>query len=246
MYRETASLMESERRARSDKGTVRLTPRDLQAFSWLADMKAIYETDLAVLLGRMNDREPLSASATRQMVDRWRRAERPYVDARRIFAGQPRVVMLLPAAGKLIVDETFKTPALWTAYHACEVSRVRLWIERNPEWQNVAEWTSEHRLRTALPKREKGSESEHIPDGVVTFENGSTVAVEVERTAKNDKRLREILVRLTARYQDTIYCSHDAGIRAHVERMYAQLKAEPVFGATGTVVVTDYPTELTA
>jgi hypothetical protein len=246
MYRESTNVMEAERRSRSDKGTVRLTPRDIQAFAWLADMKAVYETDLGVLLGRMNDRAPLSASATRQMVDRWRRADQPYVDARRIFAGQPRVVMLLPAAAKLIVDETFKAPALWTAYHACEVSHVRLWIERHPEWQPVAEWTSEHRLRTALPKRDKGSESEHVPDGVVTFENGSTVAIEVERSAKNDKRLREILIRLMTRYRSTIYCSHDAGIREHVERLYAQLKAEPVLGADGTVLVTDYPTELTA
>lgn len=44
------------------------------ACRWLADMKALYETDLAVLVGRTQGSGRLGASAVRMLVSRWQRA----------------------------------------------------------------------------------------------------------------------------------------------------------------------------
>lgn len=222
--------------------TIRLTPRDREVFAWLADMKAIHEDDLAVLLGRLANREPLSKSSTRAMVDRWRRHE--LVEARKPLTDRPRVVSLL-AAGAEAAGETgtWHDVALWTTMHTAEVARVRLLLE-GLQGDRLVEWQSERRLRQSQPVR-KGEKRPHLPDGVVVTTSGERWAVEVERTAKESVRLASIVRLLTTVYDRTIYATTSEAVAKAVQRTYDALTADtssqrPV--RTNPLQVWDYST----
>src|SRR5436305_8186392 len=93
--RDTAAVAESgQRRRRSDAGSTRLGPRDVQAIMWLEDMRAVSEPDLAVLLGRLSNppRGPLSAGAVAAVVARWRRER--LAQSRRVYVSVPPYVWL--------------------------------------------------------------------------------------------------------------------------------------------------------
>lgn len=202
-------MTEQPKKRRSDAGIPQLTPRDLDVFAWLADMKAISEPDLGVLLGRLaGSDEPVSESAVRRMVVRWRKGDPrngPWAEARKVMHKEPRIVFL-ELAGALLVGETqWRGAALSTALHAADVSRVRLWLE-NPErvgpeldqltGLQVASWQSERRWRQELAARSPGGRMPpdvHAPDGVLTTPGGKRVAVEVERTPKDGRRLDKIM-----------------------------------------------------
>jgi hypothetical protein len=227
--------------------TIRLTERDLAAFRWLAEMKAIHEDDLAVLLGRMGDREPLSMPTTRALVDRWRR--HGLVEARKVLMERPRVVTLRAAGAAAVSDEPggWHEVAAWTAIHTGEVAHVRLALERHPRYGGmVAEWTSERRLRKAVQDgRRKGEGTPHIPDGMVTGTDGQRWAIEVERTPKETARLVQIIRTLTTAYDLTLYATRDKRIAAHVERCYEAVLSKPSGLRTNPLAVWEYPAEVT-
>ena len=205
------------RRPRSDAGQVRLTERDLAVFRWLADMKAIYEDDLAALLLRMPGTAWTAAGRRptppriRGVVARWQRAS--YADARKVVNGVPRVVRLMRAGAAVVGVDSFRETAPVTGFHQCEVSRLRLVLENrpSPSLGRLQQWQSERSFRAdldALGLVRRGqplSERVHVPDGVATYENNIRVAVEVERSVKAPVRLAGIVEQLLTEYDVTLY-----------------------------------------
>jgi hypothetical protein len=217
------------RRLRSDAGQPRLTSRDLAVFAWLADMKAIYETDLGALIARL----PAVAGAVpghrpshnvlRKLLGRWQYAG--LVTARKLIAERPRIVRLTATGAALAGVTGFRETAEVTAYHQCEVSRLRLHLEANPSPSlgRLIGWESERAFRAdldALGLTRKGAEREraavHVPDGVATYESGDRVAVEVERTVKAPVRLARIVEQLLSDYPVTLYAVASNQIRTAV------------------------------
>lgn len=220
----TATPTTRGRRRRSDAGTVRITARDLAALGWLADMKAIYENDIAALCMRLGSpfvTEQSPADAVRKMVARWRRAG--IADSRKLVTDRPRIVRLLRGGAELAGVEAFRETAPLTAYHQCEVSRVRLYLERrpSPSLGRLTHWESERAFRSdlaalGLDRRTGGraaTDGVHVPDGVATYENGDRVAIEVERSVKAPARLARIVERLLAEYPVTLYAVTSREVR---------------------------------
>lgn len=237
------------RRVRSDAGQIRITDRDLMIFAWLVNMKAIYEPDLRVLIGRLTGRVP-GEPAVRALTRRWRAAD--VADARKLIVSKPRIVRLRPNGARLLGDATFKETAEFTAYHQAEVSRFRLWMESNPHSKHgaVSSWESEREFRqsTAALLGPTGGREVHVPDGVATFADGTRAAVEVERSVKSPERLQTVMERVLAAYPLVIYAvasrevanavaaAHRAVMTRHQERGLS--------GRLGELVVRPIPSDL--
>lgn len=212
-------------RRRSDAGTVRVTDRDLALFRWLADMKAIYETDLGSLIGHMagNGCRP-GSRRLRALVGRWERAG--FADARKLIFGEPRIVRLLRGGAALAGVDVFRETAPVTAYHQCTVSRVRLLLEGrpSPSLGALTHWESERAFRSDLdalglarrgqPRRDR--DRMHVPDGVATYQSGTRVAVEVERSVKAPARLARIVEHLLTEYPVALYAVAERDVRTAV------------------------------
>jgi hypothetical protein len=156
------------------------------------------------------------------------------------------MVALTPKGAAQITGEMdYSEQAEWTAYHSCEVARVRLWMETpsSEKWAGdwkVTEWQSEREFRAekwrSHPK--DGTKGMHVPDAVVTFANGVEAALEVERSDKTSKRLVEILSKLSV-YPMTLYCSQSPRVRRHIRAVYDETTRKPKAFA-----IHDYPSEL--
>jgi endonuclease YncB( thermonuclease family) len=240
---------------------VRLTVRDLAALAWLADMKAIYETDIAALVARL----PAAPGATpgyrpspravRFLMARWRRAG--VAEPRRLVAGRPRIVRLTARGAALVDVAGFRETAEVTAYHQCEVSRLRLWLEARPSptLGMLTHWESERMFRADLDalglarRGERGRDRVHVPDGVATYASGDRVAVEVERSVKAPVRLAGILEQLLTDYPVTLYAVASGEVRRAVtnaERAARRSLAQRQVSADriGAVSIIDLPEEL--
>lgn len=190
----------------------------MAALQWLADMKAIYETDLGALVAKL----PAAPGAVaghrpapvriRAMVARWRVAQ--VADARKLIADRPRIVRLTAKGAALVGLDSFRETSEVTAYHQCEVSRLRLHLENrpSPSLGALMHWESERMFRAdldalGLARRGQTSSREtvHVPDGVATYTSGDRVAVEVERSVKAPARLARIVEQLLTDYPVTLY-----------------------------------------
>lgn len=236
-----------QRRVRSDAGQIRITDRDLMIFAWLVNMKAIYEPDLRVLIGRLTGRVP-GEPAVRALTRRWRAAD--VADARKLIVSKPRIVRLRPNGARLVGESSYRETAEFTAYHQAEVSRMRLWMESNPHSRHgaVVAWESEREFRqTTAMYGVTGAREVHVPDGVATFADGTRAAVEVERSVKSPDRLRTVLERVLTAYPMVIYAvsgdevasavtaAHRAVVTRHQERGLSRL---------GELVVRPIPSDL--
>lgn len=228
-----------------------MSERDVAVFTWLTDMKAIYEADLRILLGRLSGRVP-SESAVRQTILRWQKAG--YAKAQKLLVHQPRIVWLLPAGAVVVGERAWKESAPHTSIHTAEVSRVRLWLEGRTDLPGgrVVEWESERRFRQdAWDRWKDGTKNMHVPDALVTFEDGARVALEVERTPKQQSRLQKIVQGLTTAYSATVYAVPAGpefdGVRRQIRTAYEDIKAgkgesKPL--RTLPLFIWDYPSEL--
>lgn len=218
-----------QRAPRSDAGQVRFTERDLQVFAFLLDMKAIYEPDLAVRLGRLDGRPPLSDSAMRSLVSRWQRGGA--AESRKLIYSRPRMVSLTANGARLLGDEHYREVSEFAVYHQADVTRVRLALEQQGSVAHgpLVEWESERQIRQNVAERFEGKgRSIHVPDGVVIWEDGTRAAIEVERTVKSRPRLVTILTRLlgTATYGQVIYAVASDAVAGAVYRAAEVVKAQ--------------------
>lgn len=247
------AVIERQRALRSDAGTVRLTDRDIEVFRWLADMKAMYESDLRILLGRLTGATP-GPEAVRAVIRRWERAG--YARAQKLLVGQPRIVWLLPAGATIVGEANWRETSAHTSLHQAEVARVRLWLEGRTDLPHaVTEWESERRFRQRQADKFKdGVKGMHVPDAVVTFADGTRAALEVERSEKQRSRLTEIVERLTTAYSLTIYAvaagaTEDErrrmdAVRRQVRTAYEDVKAAKRTLRTLPLLIWEYPADL--
>src|SRR5690606_41268904 len=70
----------------------RLTGRDLSALAYLEEMRAMWEPDVAVLLGRLSGRGPVSPTSVRTALRRG--SKLGMVQVSKLYAHQPRLVGL--------------------------------------------------------------------------------------------------------------------------------------------------------
>ena len=246
---------------RPAQGKVRLTERDLAVFRWLSDMKAIYEDDLAVLIGRLPaivwtvaGHKP-SAPRIRGLIARWQRAG--YADAQKLITGQPRIVRLTRTGAGVVGVESFRETAAVTAYHQCDISRLRLVLEGkpSPSLGALTHWESERSFRSdldvlGLARRGQASrEQVHVPDGVASYEDGRKVAIEVERSVKAPVRLARIVEQLLTEYEVTLYAVAGNEVRnavaaadraARKNLAHRQLSADRI----GALSIIDVPKEV--
>jgi hypothetical protein len=222
----------AERRRRADAGQQRVRPRDLAALEWLADMRAVTAPDLAVLLGRLAGGPALARPGVRNVLARWRRLG--LVDVRHVLVGEPVIVTLTSAGGRLAGRDRVFPVAPSLLAHTCAVSRARLWLEainadRGPSWRSEAELRAE--LTTGRSWR--AGDVRSVPDGELSLADGSVGAVEVELSPKSTERTaRTMHARISAgRYARVIYLCGDEGTEriaraavAEVPRVGAQAR----------------------
>ena len=199
---------------RSDKGP-RLTDRDLEAMSWIAEQYTISLDHLQILLARLRDREDypgpepkeedeITSKRALKIVRRWELlglSQREY-----ILHAQPQWIWLTAQGLKAVESDTgdFRpyTPTAARTEHLYWTNHARLFVEmKRPK----AVWESERMIRASQGKTERGVKREHTPDAVVTLENERRVAVEVELSTKAYSRLDGILQELAGSDYSTVW-----------------------------------------
>ena len=188
---------------RADAGIPRLTPRDEQALAHLEDMRAMWEPDVALLLGQLAGRSAaVSATSVRTAIRRW--AKLGAVKAEKIYAHEPRIVWLTDTGAGLAGVKSWREPGKGVMRHTAELARVRQWLEaRGLAGQPVTSWISERRWRQA--HKDAIRAGAHVPDGIAVTADGAEYAVEVELSSKGPSRTLDTAVRLTQQYRYVVY-----------------------------------------
>ena len=205
-----------EKRGRADKGSIRLTGRDVSCLLWVGQQYAIRVDQLARLLGRPAGRI-LADSTTRAAVSRWTRAG--LVRSRKVTVGEPGFVWLT-RRGLREVGLAFKAwePSASTASHVYWTNQVRLYVEdRHPEF----EWMPERRMRCGRELQTISDSSSHVADGEL-HSTGAAVGIEVELTSKSAPRRESIMRNLTSTYQTVWYFAPEP-VRSLLERTAERL-----------------------
>ena len=199
------------RRARADKGSVRLTARDISSLRWVGEQYAIRFDQLARLLGRAVDRT-LTESTTRAAANRWIRAG--FAKSRKVTFGEPGFVWLT-TRGLREVGLSFKAwePSASTVNHLYWTNQVRLYAEeRHPDLV----WRAERYRRAGKPMQTISDSASHLADGELRSENG-VVGIEVELTSKSAPR-RESIMRMLADEYATVWYFAPPNVLPSLER----------------------------
>lgn len=228
------------RKRRADAGITRFTSRDVRALVWLTNMRAISERDLSTLLARLSGRaQPLGVHATRDVVDRWRRAG--VVVRRRVFAHTPPYVWVTLDGARLAGGAEHWNEPTWSVLpHLSAVARARLLLERQgDEWISEREWRIEN-------DRAIKSGGVHVPDGELVT-GGKRYAVEVELTDKGKTRTRKIVDQIAVQWPDGLLYVVPEGqaartVRQAVTEVERENQERGIRG--GRVEVLDLPDEL--
>jgi hypothetical protein len=187
------------RKPRSDKGSTKITERDLAVLRFIGEQYAVRSDQLARLLKRPAE-GALSDSATRAVVARWEKAG--LTGSRKVIADEPRFVWLT-RKGLDEVGLAFKpwTPTAASLAHIFWTNQVRIHTEdRHP----AAAWCSERELRKGRVMQSISTATNHEVDAEIHLPQG-VVAVEIELTAKSVERRRSIMSEVAVRYTTVWY-----------------------------------------
>lgn len=187
------------RKERSDKGSIKITERDLEVLRFIGQQYAVRADQLARLLKRPQV-GALSDSATRAVLSRWEKAG--LADSRKVIADEPRFIWLT-RKGLDEVGLAFKawTPTAASLAHIFWTNQVRMHTEdRHPE----ASWRSERELRKGRVMQSINDAHAHEVDAEIDLPQG-VVAVEVELTSKSVERRRSIMAEVVRRYATAWY-----------------------------------------
>lgn len=187
------------RKKRSDKGSIKITERDLFVLRFIGEQYAVRQDQLARLLKRPAE-GVLSDSATRAVVARWEKAG--LTDSRKVIADEPRFIWLA-RRGLDEVGLAFKpwAPTAASLAHIFWTNQVRMHTEeRHPH----SSWRSERELRKGRVMQSIGSTQSHEVDAEIHLPEG-IVAVEVELTPKSVDRRRSIMAEVAQRYATVWY-----------------------------------------
>lgn len=205
------------RKERSDKGSIKITERDLSVLTFIGQQYAVRADQLARLLKRPAE-GALSESATRAVIARWEKAA--LTASRKVIADEPRFVWLT-RKGLDEVGLSFKpwTPTAASLAHIFWTNQVRIHTEeRHPG----AAWRSERELRKGRVMQSISSTASHEVDAEIHLPLG-VVAVEVELTAKSVERRRSIMSEVATRY-DTVWYFAPGNVRALLEETAASVE----------------------
>lgn len=187
------------RKQRSDKGSIKITDRDLSVLRFIGEQYAVRADQLARLLKRP-DEGALSESSTRAVLTRW---EKPGLSAsRKVTAEDPKFIWLT-RKGLDEVGLAFKpwTPTAVSLAHIFWTNQVRMHTEaRHPG----CSWRSERQLRKGRKMQSISTTENHEVDAEVQLPQG-VVAIEVELTAKSVERRLAIMTEIASRYATVWY-----------------------------------------
>lgn len=187
------------RKERSDKGSIKITERDLAVLRFVGEQYAVRQDQLARLLKRPAQ-GALSDSATRAVVARWEKAG--LTDSRKVIADEPRFVWLT-RKGLDEVGLDFKpwAPTASSLAHIFWANQVRMHAEnRHPQ----SLWRPERELRKGRVMQSISTSRAHEVDAEIHLPEG-VVAVEVELTPKSVERRRSIMAEVAKRYATVWY-----------------------------------------
>lgn len=173
---------------------MKITPRDLAALNFVAEVGAVRLDDVGRLLAHLGGRPTeLGARTTRGIVDRWKRSG--FTEHHRIYHGQPSIIVVTRRGARLTqqpVGLRVGLPAVAELGHDLTTAAVAVLYECNGR-----AWTGERLLSTTFA-------GNHRPDGI-TFHRDQRTAVEIELTPKSSKRYSTILPDLTAEFDRVDY-----------------------------------------
>jgi hypothetical protein len=187
------------RKERSDKGSIKITERDLSVLRFIGEQYAVRADQLARLLKRPDD-GALSESGTRAVLTRWEKAG--LSASRKVTADEPKFIWLT-RKGLDEVGLAFKpwTPTAVSLAHIFWANQVRMHTEaRHP----ACSWRPERELRKGRGMQTISASQNHEVDAEIHLPEG-VVAVEVELTAKSVERRRAIMAEVAARYATVWY-----------------------------------------
>jgi hypothetical protein len=187
------------RKERSDKGSIKMTERDLSVLRFIGEQYAVRQDQLARLLKRPAQ-GALSESATRAVVGRWEKAG--LTDSRKVIADEPKFIWLT-RKGLDEVGLNFKpwAPTAASLAHIFWTNQVRMHTEeRHPQ----SSWRSERELRKGRVMQSIGTAQAHEVDAEIHLPEG-VVAVEVELSPKSVDRRRSIMAEVAQRYGTVWY-----------------------------------------
>jgi len=230
----TDTLTRTPPARRADAGTVRLSQRDIDGLLLCGEHYGAAYDLLGEALLAPPDRVPA-------IVARWRKAG--YAATGRLGPGP--AWCWLTRAGMTACGLGFPAgePSLGRLAHIRAVLAARIWLARNPAWEDGgAWWHSERRLRARNPAAGRDG---HVPDAEVHWPSlpgspyaGQVWAIEVELTPKAAARTARIMAGLLApmRYAQVIYLTAP---RAHQVVTHAAAALPP--GEQSRVTVRELP-----
>ena len=201
--------MSAQRAARADKGEIRLTERDVEVMTFLAEHYGLRKDQVPKLLG------PISERTVRALIDRWVRAE--LICRRTIFAGDH--AWLWPTRQGLELGPLrfpYWEPRPGILDHVYWVTETRFRVaQRHPD----SRWVSERQLRAEAGGANR---PDHMPDGLV-LKSGNRIAIEVQLAQKSADRAAATLAYLTDTYDGAWIFVKSGGPFVAIERALAAL-----------------------
>ena len=160
-----------------------LSLRDIEVVIFIAESGAVSLSTLSKVL-EQKFKTPLEARGLRALAHRL--AEYGLIGKERILAGTgsilwPTAEALKLAGFRVNRGERTDRPSLALLRHSLILAEIRFMYELKG-----AKWTCERALRNDF--------TDHLPDGLAIFPEGDQVLVEVELTAKESTRLRNIML----------------------------------------------------
>ena len=206
-------------------GGYRLTPRDVELLSFLAEHRLALPTHAGVLLGTS------PGTATTRLT---RLADAGLVKFHPAFPGEPRWCQIT-GNGLAVIGSPLPRPRVDLRSYAHDVGVAWLWLAaRGGTFGALQEVVSERRLRSHDGSRDPdaeplavrlggfgphGRERLHFPDLVLRTAGGRRVALELELTSKSRARLETILAGYGAdpRFDSVVYLTQSATVARAVQ-----------------------------
>jgi hypothetical protein len=208
------------RRARRDRGSHQVSERDVELLKLIGEQYAITLDQLARLIGR-------TYRTARGLRDRWCNAG--WTDSAKLAVELPPFVWLT-GRGSRLVESPFRTwdAGSGLATHIEAVTKVRLLLEHE---LRLGTWECERAIAQRWPSRSEARH--HLPDGILTNNDQTQIAIEVELTLKSRTRLQAIINELSQTHQQVWYFTP--------ERLLPTLSTLAGAAPYGNVTVRRYP-----
>ena len=187
------------RTQRYDKEFLNLSERQFEVLRWIGEQYTVRIDHVQELFGRTATRETgkpgkISISLTRRILTRkWLKHKLVSCD-RYKHHGLTWIWLSNRCLNHLEMPFRSREPSISYLDHYHCINSVRLVLEK----QGVEKWVSERFLKYEMRKNEE-CEPHHAPDGLATYE-GKDIAIEVELTRKDDRRLKRIVKSLDSHY----------------------------------------------